>query len=225
MKGIVGVIDADVGSMSTASPGLEAAYLPQQSELDRAFPARVLDLVSLGLFPRRGLLGRHRRGRSRRGVGRDRGRRPRGFEKRPIDTLSGGQLQRALFARVIVAGRPAHPARRAVQRRRRQDLGDLIAIIQRWHGEGRTVSSSFTTSTWCAAFSRDAASGAPCRRLGPDAAALSPENLVTAPATSTRPGRPMRPGARPNGAASCRRPAVCPRRSAVRQADRPCTRR
>src|SRR3954469_16397813 len=101
MKGIVGVLKPMAGEVIRAS-GVRAAYLPQQSELDRSFPARVVDLVSLGLWPRRGLLGRYTREDRRSvsqalmavGLG--------GFEKRPIDTLSGGQLQRTLFALVLL---------------------------------------------------------------------------------------------------------------------------
>ena len=48
MKGIVGVLKPMAGEVVRA-PGVRAAYLPQQSELDRSFPARVVDLVSLGL--------------------------------------------------------------------------------------------------------------------------------------------------------------------------------
>ena len=59
MKGIVGILKPMSGSCVVA-PGHKLAYLPQQSELDRTFPARVIDLVSLGLWPQRGLLGRHR---------------------------------------------------------------------------------------------------------------------------------------------------------------------
>ncbi len=58
MKGIVGMLKPMSGTISRL-PGTRIAYLPQQSELDRSFPARVIDLVSLGLWPRRGLLGRH----------------------------------------------------------------------------------------------------------------------------------------------------------------------
>ncbi len=58
MKGIVGVLKPMEGE-SLKMPGAEIAYLPQQSELDRSFPARVVDLVSMGLWPKRGLLGRH----------------------------------------------------------------------------------------------------------------------------------------------------------------------
>ncbi len=58
MKGIVGILKPITGAC-TVVPGTRIAYLPQQSELDRSFPARVLDLVSLGLWPKLGLLGRH----------------------------------------------------------------------------------------------------------------------------------------------------------------------
>eukprot|EP01133_Synstelium_polycarpum_P029930 gene29930-36878_t len=57
MKGIVGVLKPMSGSV-VVEKDVRVAYLPQQSELDRSFPARVIDLVSLGLWPRRGLLGR-----------------------------------------------------------------------------------------------------------------------------------------------------------------------
>ncbi|HEX2215796.1 MAG TPA: ATP-binding cassette domain-containing protein, partial [Xanthobacteraceae bacterium] len=62
-----------------------------------------------------------------------------GFESRPIASLSGGQMQRTLFARlllqdarVILLDEPftAIDARTAV---------DLFALVQRWHGERRTV--------------------------------------------------------------------------------------
>src|SRR5688572_15221553 len=54
MKGIVGII-APMSGVVTKMPGASVAYLPQQSELDQSFPARVVDLVTMGLWPRRGL--------------------------------------------------------------------------------------------------------------------------------------------------------------------------
>ena len=62
-----------------------------------------------------------------------------GFEQRAIGTLSGGQMQRTLFARlllqdarVIVLDEPftAIDARTAA---------DLLALVRRWHSERRTV--------------------------------------------------------------------------------------
>ena len=138
MKGIVGVLKPMAGSIVKA-PDARIAYLPQQSELDRSFPARVVDLVSLGLWPRRGLLGRH--------TAQDRDKVAEalaavglaGFEKRPLDTLSGGQLQRALFARVLVQDANLILLDEPFNAIDTRTIGDLVALIKRWHGEERTV--------------------------------------------------------------------------------------
>ena len=138
MKGIVGVLKPMAGVV-TRAPGVRAAYLPQQSELDRSFPARVVDLVSLGLWPRRGLLGRHTAedrdsvGKALMAVGLG------GFEKRPIDTLSGGQLQRTLFARVLLQDADLILLDEPFNAVDAKTVGDLIALIKRWHGEERTI--------------------------------------------------------------------------------------
>jgi zinc/manganese transport system ATP-binding protein len=136
MKGVVGMLKPMAGSVNV-TPGTRVAYLPQQSELDRTFPARVVDLVSLGLWPKRGLLGRHtaqdRKAVSEAlmAVGLE------GFEQRPIDTLSG--LQRALFARVLVQDAELILLDEPFNAIDARTLTDLIALIKRWHGENRTV--------------------------------------------------------------------------------------
>lgn len=138
MKGIVGMLQPTKGACAVTA-GTRVAYLPQQSELDRSFPARVGDLVSLGLWPRRGLLGRYGDqdkaavSRALTAVGME------GFEKRSIDTLSGGQLQRALFARVLVQDADLILLDEPFNAIDARTLGDLIALIKRWHGEERTV--------------------------------------------------------------------------------------
>jgi zinc/manganese transport system ATP-binding protein len=138
MKGIVGVLKPMAGTCLNTK-GARIAYLPQQSELDRSFPARVVDLVSLGLWPQRGLLGRFTKGdrhqvsKALMAVGLE------GFEKRPIDTLSGGQLQRALFARVLLQDAEIILLDEPFNAVDAKTVGDLIALIKRWHGEKRTV--------------------------------------------------------------------------------------
>ena len=139
MRGIVGMLQPMTGKC-TVSAGIRIAYLPQQSEVDRSFPARVIDLVSLGLWPRRGLLGRHRPedqeavAKSLMAVGLE------GFESRPIDSLSGGQMQRALFARVLLQDASLILLDEPFNAIDARTVTDLVALIKRWHsGEGRTV--------------------------------------------------------------------------------------
>ena len=138
MKGIVGILKPISGSCAVV-PDAKLAYLPQQSEIDQSFPARVVDLVSLGLWPRRGLLGRHRPedrqavAAALDSVGLS------GFEARPIDTLSGGQMQRALFARVLVQNADLILLDEPFNAVDTRTVNDLVALIGRWQHEGRTV--------------------------------------------------------------------------------------
>lgn len=138
MKGIIGVIKPITGSC-LVTPSQRIAYLPQQTELDRTFPANVWDLVSLGLWPKRGLLGRYRRediatiGTALKAVGLQ------GFERRPIDTLSGGQLQRALFARVLIQDATLILLDEPFNAVDARTVNDLVFLIKRWQSEGRTV--------------------------------------------------------------------------------------
>ncbi|MBS3649536.1 metal ABC transporter ATP-binding protein [Pseudaminobacter sp. 19-2017] len=138
LKGIVGVLKPMAGTCQVASNS-RIAYLPQQSELDRSFPARVVDLVSMGLWPKRGLLGRYR-GEDRDAVASALGTVGlSGFEKRSIDTLSGGQLQRALFARVLVQNADIILLDEPFNAVDSNTVGDLLGVIKRWHSQQLTV--------------------------------------------------------------------------------------
>ena len=102
-KGIVGMLKPLAGGIDRC--GLRArdiAYLPQVADIDRTFPISVYDMVAMGLWRDAGLFGGI--GRAEReevahaisAVGLT------GFEERPIGTLSGGQMQRTLFARLLL---------------------------------------------------------------------------------------------------------------------------
>ena len=138
MKGIAGILKP-LGGECRLSPNLSVAYLPQQSELDRSFPAQVRDLVALGLWPKRGLFGRHRSedraamGRVMEAVGLS------GFEKRNIDSLSGGQMQRALFARAMLQDAQLILLDEPFNAVDERTVSDLMVLIKSWVAEGRTV--------------------------------------------------------------------------------------
>lgn len=138
MKGIAGILRPMSGSCILRK-AQSLAYLPQQSELDRSFPARVIDLVGMGLWPRRGLLSRHNACDRQAltdaliAVGLE------GFEKRPLDSLSGGQLQRTLFARVLVQNADLILLDEPFNAVDEKTVADLIGLIKGWHDENRTV--------------------------------------------------------------------------------------
>ncbi|MGQ4274433.1 zinc ABC transporter ATP-binding protein AztA [Terrihabitans sp. B22-R8] len=138
MKGIAGVLRPMAGACAVRA-GVRTAYLPQQSELDRSFPARVVDLVSMGLWPKRGLLGFHRAqdkaavADALKTVGLA------GLAEQPVDALSGGQLQRALFARVLVQDADLILLDEPFNAIDSGTVRDLLALIKNWHAEGRTI--------------------------------------------------------------------------------------
>lgn len=115
------------------------AWLPQHTELDRSFPIPVRDMVAMGLWHQVGALRRfsaqHRQqcDAALAAVGLT------GFEERSLDTLSGGQLQRALFARLILQDAPVVLLDEPFAAVDNRTTDDLLALLHRWHAQGKTV--------------------------------------------------------------------------------------
>ncbi len=140
LKGVTGALAPLEGRV--ALYGLsrdDIAYLPQQSDVDRSFPLSVVDLVAMGLWREVGPFGRFGRERRARvdaaiaAVGLT------GFETRPIGSLSGGQMQRALFARLLLQDASLVLLDEPFTAIDARTMTDLIDVVRRWHGEGRTV--------------------------------------------------------------------------------------
>jgi zinc/manganese transport system ATP-binding protein len=139
-KGIVGVIKPLAGRIERGElAARDIAYLPQAAEIDRSFPINVFDMVSMGLWHYTGLFGgidrkaRHRVEDAIAAVGMT------GFEDRAIGTLSGGQMQRLLFARVLLQDARLIVLDEPFNAIDTKTSADLLALVKRWHGEGRTV--------------------------------------------------------------------------------------
>ncbi len=115
------------------------AYLPQSSEIDRTFPLLVEDIVVMGLWPRMGTLGRlppHARSDIQKileQVGLQ------GLEKRPIHALSGGQLQRLFFARLLAQDAPIILLDEPFAAVDPTTTEDLLKILKTWHDQGKTI--------------------------------------------------------------------------------------
>lgn len=140
LKGIIGELSPLHGRIELSGQSATGiAYLPQQAAIERGFPITVFELAALGLWASTGAL------RDLRRTERDQVSTAldavglRGFEKRYIDTLSGGQLQRALFARVLVQNSPLILLDEPFTAIDAKTSADLMALIERWHGERRTV--------------------------------------------------------------------------------------
>lgn len=100
---VLGLLPPTAGEVAffrdaAAVPALDMGYLPQKSRIDSRFPVTVSELVSMGLTGRRlsRAEAREALGSVLERVGLT------GEASRPIAALSGGQLQRALFARALI---------------------------------------------------------------------------------------------------------------------------
>lgn len=137
LKGIAGALTPLSGSV--ACEGRRLAYLPQSAEIDRSFPIHVYDLVAMGLWGRSGIFGgiggkaRTRIEEAIAAVGLT------GFESRSIGSLSGGQMQRALFARLLLQDADLILLDEPFTAIDARTTADLLALIGRWHGESRTI--------------------------------------------------------------------------------------
>jgi len=181
-RGLVGILKPLAGSISLGDLNVrDIAYLPQTADIDRSFPISVYDFVGTGLWRSVGFFGgmgksaREKIARALAAVGLN------GFENRPIGTLSGGQMQRMLFARVllqdarlIVLDEPfnAIDARTSV---------DLLALVHNWHAEKRTVLAALHDMDLVRAhFPHSLLLARGPVAWGPTAEVLTPENLTQA---------------------------------------------
>lgn len=139
LKAIMGALTPLSGTITLNASKRDIAYLPQAAEIDTSFPISVFDFVSTGLWTRLGIFG---------GVGRAEDARIAGalgtvgltgFEHRPIGTLSGGQLQRALFARLLLQDAKIVLLDEPFTAIDEATVRDLVTIVARWQAEGRTV--------------------------------------------------------------------------------------
>src|SRR5581483_6300179 len=62
-----------------------------------------------------------------------------GFEQRAIGTLSGGQMQRMLFARLLVQDARVIVLDEPFAAIDERTAADLMRLVRRWHDDGRTV--------------------------------------------------------------------------------------
>jgi zinc/manganese transport system ATP-binding protein len=181
LKGIVGLLKPLEGAIRVQVKHEQIAYLPQQAELDRGFPITCFDTVAMGLWRHIGPFGaidRRLRGQvfdALAAVGLE------GFAKRAIGSLSGGQLQRVLFARLLLQDASLILLDEPFTAIDAKTEADLIALIQHWRGEHRTILTVLHDLDQVRAnFPQTLLLARECVALGRTAETLNAENLSTA---------------------------------------------
>jgi zinc/manganese transport system ATP-binding protein len=140
LKSIVGLLPIEAGGNLTVTPPRERiAYLPQVAEIDRSFPIDVRDCVLLGCW---GLVGAWggvssamlaKVDAALEAVG------LRGFERRGIGSLSSGQLQRVMFARMLVQDAELILLDEPFNAIDAKTAAALMKLVCQWHQQQRTV--------------------------------------------------------------------------------------
>lgn len=182
LKALAGLLAPMSGRISRGGRKAgEVAYLPQAAEIDRCFPIRVKEFVALGAMRRRGLFARFDAAEDARvasalaSVGLT------GSEARPLEALSGGQMQRALFARLVVEDRDVILLDEPFGAIDAATTRDLLALVARWHAEGRTVIAALHEFDIVRrAFPRALLLAGEAIFWGDSETALSPQNLELA---------------------------------------------
>ena len=140
LKGLMGLIKPLDGQINYHNVlPREIAYLPQQADIDRSFPISVMETVLIGHWKKIGLF---------RPVTNEMKREAEialeavgliGFENRVIESLSAGQFQRVLFARMLLQDAQIILLDEPFTAIDSKTTTDLLKVVFRWHTEKRTV--------------------------------------------------------------------------------------
>ena len=138
VKALAGLLQP-IGGRIDGLAGRRVAYLPQQASLERGFPIRVGEFAAMGLWQETGAFGGFSAAQRQRvrdalaAVGLD------GYARQPIDTLSGGQLQRTLFARLMLQDADILLLDEPFSAIDQRTTADLLALLHQWNSQGKTV--------------------------------------------------------------------------------------
>jgi zinc/manganese transport system ATP-binding protein len=140
IKAIAGMLRPSGGRVLLEGTNADRiAYLPQQAEIERGFPITVLDTILMGRWHRigwaRGVDSADEAAAfaalERVGLAR--------FEERPLSTLSAGQFQRVLFARLMLQDAGLILLDEPFTALDARTTRDLLELIRVWHRDGRTI--------------------------------------------------------------------------------------
>lgn len=186
LKAALGIIRPLSGQVTSLGRPLHEqrariAYVPQRASVDWDFPARVLDVVMMGLSRELGLLGRMRASHRARAlacldrVGME------GFAHRQIGQLSGGQQQRVFLARALAQEADLYLLDEPFAGVDAATEKAIIAVLHGLRAEGKTVIAvHHDLATVAEYFDRVFLINTTAIAEGPVAEVFTPDHLQTA---------------------------------------------
>ncbi|GAB4212143.1 MAG: zinc ABC transporter ATP-binding protein AztA [Rhodoferax sp.] len=181
LKTLMGLIHPAGGKVRLAVPAQRVAYLPQVAEIERDFPMTVRDCVLLGAWSQIGPWGGvdaavlARAHQALHAVGLE------GFEQRAIGSLSSGQFQRVLFARLMLQDAELILLDEPFTALDSRTTAALLALIHDWHAQGRTVVAVLHDDAQVLEhFEHSLLLARECVACGPTPQVLTPANLARA---------------------------------------------
>ncbi len=140
LKAIMGLLPTTTGRIDRSTLArVDIAYLPQQAQIDRQFPITVLDVVLLGHWRRIGSLGAVTPALAKRAIDALAAVGLADFRRRPIRSLSAGQFQRVLFARMLLQEAQLILLDEPFTAIDARTTADLLEVVRTWFAERRTV--------------------------------------------------------------------------------------
>lgn len=142
LKAIKGTLSLAKGSFQYTrgfDPRYHIAYLPQNTHIDRSFPLLGIDIVAMGLCPKVGFFKRLNSYHKDQVAS--------ALEKvhildeayQPLHTLSGGQFQRLLFARLSLQNAPVILLDEPFAAIDAPTMDLLAQLLCDWQGKGHTI--------------------------------------------------------------------------------------
>jgi zinc/manganese transport system ATP-binding protein len=142
IKAIMGLLPVTTGRIEHAAVApAEIAYLPQQAQIDRSFPITVLDVVLLGHWQHIGMLGAVTATLRSQAMEALAAVELVDFQRRPIRSLSAGQFQRVLFARMLLQDARLILLDEPFTAIDARTTADLLNVVRAWHDQQRRLLS------------------------------------------------------------------------------------
>ena len=138
LAAIAGVVRLSRGVVDCAARQ-RMAYLPQLTSIDRDYPLTVAELITLGGWREFGVFRSAGRALRARAVAAAETVGLTGLLRRPIGEISVGELQRALFARLVLEDAAVLLLDEPFAAVDAHTITVLLDQVTRWHREGRTV--------------------------------------------------------------------------------------